>query len=163
MIILGIDPGTTSIGYALLEKKEGVLVLKECGLVKGGGLTESGLRNIHAQITNLIRQWKPAMLSVEKLFFAKNVKTAIAVAQVRGAILLTASLSQTRLCEYTPLEVKKAVTGHGRADKVEIEKILRMSVRGVGELRAKDDVFDAIAIALTAFLLENKTKVDLSR
>lgn len=157
MIILGIDPGTKSIGYALIKSEDKPRLL-EAGLISTTQKTNAGrLLEIHLAIRGLIIRWRPERISLERLFFAKNAKTAISVAEARGAILLTASLHHTKLFEYTPLEVKKAVTGRGRADKIEVEKILRLSLRGAEKIRAKDDVFDAMAIAFTNLLLEKRS------
>lgn len=154
MIILGIDPGTRLIGYGVLECGHGKPQLLASGLIDIPK-TEGGerLRAIQKGMENLFSQWRPDAISVEKLFFAKNVKTAISVAEARGIILLTASMQRTTLFEYTPLEVKKAVTGQGNADKTQVEKIIRLEIVGAKNLKARDDVFDAIAIAFTAHLL----------
>ncbi len=154
MIILGIDPGTTSIGYAVLSSENRVPRLLDSGLLSVASPSpEERILKTHEELSRLCVEWHPRAVAVEKLFFEKNRKTALAVSEVRGIILLTAVLQKITLFEYTPLEVKKSVTGHGRADKRQVEKMIRLSVGGAASLRAADDVFDAIGIALTAFLL----------
>ena len=150
MIILGIDPGTTAIGYSVADRQKGKIKILQTGLL---GVTspsaEGKLLEIHQGISSLIRRWKVEILAVERLFFAKNQKTALAVAEARGVILLTSALADLKVYEYTPLEVKKTITGDGRADKIQVQKILRLTIPEAKELKARDDVFDAMAVALT--------------
>src|SRR3989338_875515 len=154
MIILGIDPGTTAIGFAVLDCGAKKPIFLDAGLLDTALQPPDRFLRIHDAIRTLISRWKPSSVAVEKLFFEKNKKTVMAVAEARGIILLTVALQKTTLFEYTPLEVKKAVTGHGLADKMQVEKIIRISISGAESLKARDDVFDAIAIAFTAYLLE---------
>ena len=157
MIILGIDPGTTSIGYALLDCSARQPKLLEARLVP---LTASAMRpedrlmDIHREVKKIIEQWKPHAASVEKLFFAKNAKTAIAVAEARGVILLTAMLARIKVYEYTPLTIKKVVTGDGNADKMQVQKMVRLTLRETADLPSQDDVFDSIASALCCLYQE---------
>lgn len=156
MFILGIDPGTFSIGYSIL--KGGVKPhLEESGLVR---ITKKGgaerLKELYEGLRVLLKKWEPEAVAVEKLFFAKNTKTAISVSEARGVILLTTALAGLRPYEYTPLEVKKTVTGDGRADKIQIKKMVQLILPETRELRARDDVFDAIAVALTCHFKERR-------
>ena len=152
MIILGIDPGTTSIGYAIVENKKGVPLLNTAGLFRiRGAEKEERLRSLGQELASLLKNWRPSDLAIERVFLSRNQKTAMAVAEVRGAILLITSLAGLSAHEYTPLEVKKSVTGAGNADKLQVEKIVRLTIAGARDLRASDDVFDAIAVALTCF------------
>ena len=154
MIILGIDPGTTKIGFAFLDTTPTHPRLLKAGLLPiANKKREDRLLDIYESLTRLIADWNPGTMGVEKLFFDKNQKTAMAVAEARGIILLTAAIQKITLFEYTPLEVKQAVTGYGNAEKSAVEKIIRLSVPGARSLDAKDDVFDAIGIALTTHLL----------
>ena len=107
------------------------------------------MRAVYSQIQAVIKKWHPDRLSIEKLFFAKNAKTAIAVSETRGIILLTSILAGLTVFEYTPLEVKKTITGDGRADKRQIKKMIGLTLPQSAQIRGRDDVFDAIAIALT--------------
>lgn len=150
-IILGIDPGTTSIGYAAIERDRKP-ILREAGLIK---ITDQSaparLKKLHYEILELIKKWKPEFMATERLFFAKNAKTAMAVSEARGVILLTSSLAGINVLEYTPLEVKKAVTGDGKADKIQVKKMVQLVLPETATLKAQDDVFDAIALALTGY------------
>ena len=149
MLILGIDPGTTSAGYALLENRANKLKILAADLIKvNSPKEEERLEEIYNCVRNLIKDWNPKMLALERLFFTNNQKTAIEVAQARGVILLTAALAGLKVYEYTPLEIKKIVSGDGKADKSQIKKILGLTLPDVKNLKAADDVFDAIAVAL---------------
>lgn len=155
MLILGIDPGTTAVGYALLENKEGKQQVVLADLIHISSKNNEGrLVEIYKGIRSLLKNWHPKVLGIERLFFAKNQKTALAVAQARGVILLTAVLAGLKVYEYTPLEIKKAVSGDGRADKKQIKKILELTLPELKHLNISDDVLDAIAIALTCYYKE---------
>lgn len=157
MIILGIDPGTTSIGYSIIECKGGDIKLLKAGLfVIKTKKNESRLEELHYGILDLIKSWSPGVLATEKLFFAKNQKTALAVSESRGVILLTTTLARLKVYEYTPLEIKKTVTGDGSADKNQVEKMVRYTLKETRDLKLRDDVFDAIAVALTCYFRERQ-------
>ena len=149
MIILGIDPGTTAIGYAFIENPLAPRALTSGLLTIRADSAANRLKELHKELTALIDQWRPDVLAVEKIFFSRNVKTAIEVAQARGVILLTSSLAGLRVYEYTPLEVKKIITGDGNADKLQVKKMVQLTLKEMAQASARDDVFDAIAIALT--------------
>lgn len=154
MIILGIDPGTTAIGFAALQSGRPPRLL-EAGLFPITAPDPAQrLAELHRALTSLIARTKPEAVAVEKLFFAKNAKTAMAVAEARGAILLTAALHRVSVYEYAPAEIKKIVAGHGRADKKEVQKMVLMTMKETKTLRARDDVFDAIAVALACHFQE---------
>ena len=150
LIILGIDPGTVRVGYAVLETHNEPRVA-ECGLinVKSKDKIER-LAEISKTIKNIISRWGIDILSIEELFFFKNAKTAISVAEARGAIILTAIEAGLKVYEYTPLEVKQGVTGFGRADKKQVAKMVQL-LTGLETSRLSDDTTDAIAIALAAY------------
>ena len=154
MIILGIDPGTTAIGCAVVETAYKPRLLY-AGLISIRARDPGErLRELHVGLDALIKTWHPAIASVEKLFFAANTKTAIAVAQARGVILLTAALSGISVVEYAPREIKKALTGDGSADKKQMKKMVILTLPDAAGLRASDDVFDAIASALACCFQE---------
>ncbi len=158
MIILGIDPGTTSIGYAILDCSQKSPKLLEAKLLPMVMVApEERLVCVHREIKKLIDKWNPHAASVEKLFFAKNAKTAIAVSEARGVILLTAKLAGITVYEYTPLTIKKVVTGDGTADKMQVQKMVRLTLAETADLPAQDDVFDSIASALCCFYQEART------
>ncbi|MFY9463186.1 MAG: crossover junction endodeoxyribonuclease RuvC [Candidatus Sungiibacteriota bacterium] len=164
MIILGIDPGTTAIGFAVLESGRPPRLL-DAGLIP---ITKTNaaerLAELHHGLSRLIEGAKPSAAAVEKLFFSKNTKTAMAVAEARGAILLTAALARVSVYEYAPAEIKKVVTGNGAADKKAIQKMVMLTLPETANMRARDDVFDAIAAALTCHFMEfNKLMTDKGR
>lgn len=167
MIILGVDPGTTSAGFGVISSTPSLKLL-DCGLLKvSSNAHNSRLGELYKELYKLIKKWKPQALAVEKLFFAKNTKTALEVSEARGVVLLTTALAGLPVYEYTPLEVKKIVTGDGRADKRQLEKMVRLTLQETKDMKARDDVFDAIAVALTCHFNErnfnkifNKGKVE---
>lgn len=161
MLILGIDPGTTAIGYSVINAADrNTPRLLDAGMLRVRA-HESGerLREVHRELTALIGTWRPACASVEKLFFAANLKTAIAVSESRGVILLTCILAGLKVYEYSPLEIKKIVTGDGKADKKQMEKMVRLTIPDTAALGARDDVFDAIASALACCYLVSRKKI----
>ena len=154
MIILGIDPGSTTIGFGLIAANPTPAFL-HAGLVKITQVAdEDRLLELHRGMQDLISHWKPHAIAVEKIFFAKNAKTAIGVAQSRGVILLTAALAGLTLYEYTPLEVKKTITGSGTADKKQVQKMVQYTLPNAMDSALRDDVYDAVAIALTCHFRE---------
>lgn len=159
MIILGIDPGTTSIGYALIEgvRREPPRLM-DAGLFSISAAPRAAqLAELQDGLETLIRKWHPGTLATEKIFFAKNAKTALSVAEARGVILLTAQKAGLTLYEYTPLEAKKILTGDGRADKKQVHKMINLTLPETTALKARDDVFDAMALALACHF----TKVEI--
>ena len=153
MIILGLDPGTVAAGYAVITPEgpgNRTPRLSAAGLlaVRAQDPAER-LKELHQSLKKLIRRWKPGAVAVEKLFFAANAKTAMAVAEARGVLLLTAVLGGTIVYEYTPAEIKKTITGQGNADKPQVQKMIFLTLPETRRLKARDDVFDAIAAALT--------------
>jgi crossover junction endodeoxyribonuclease RuvC len=148
VIVLGIDPGTASLGYGVVERTAGRL--RE---VDHGCLTTSPdlslperLLAIHALVDELISLHQPDLLGVERLFFSRNVQTAFAVGQARGVVLLAAAQHGTPVREATPNEVKSAITGYGAADKEQVQRMVQL-VLGMSELPRPDDAADALAIA----------------
>ena len=148
MFILGIDPGTTAIGYALVARDTKPRLLGAGMVTITSHDTPGRLHDLYRELSAIIQQWKPDTLSVEKLFFAKNTKTAMDVSQSRGVVLLTAALAGLTVYEYTPLEIKKIVTGDGGADKTQIKKMVHLIFPDHKNLSGRDDMFDAIAAAL---------------
>jgi crossover junction endodeoxyribonuclease RuvC len=150
MITIGIDPGTATTGFSIVEKNhKGEIKLLDYGCIKtSAGLPMSiRLNQIAKDLKTLIKKWKPNHSSIEKLFFNKNVKTAITVAQARGVILQTLEENHIGQDEYTPLEVKSAVCGHGKADKKMVQEMIKI-ILGLSKVPKPDDAADAIALAL---------------
>lgn len=150
MLTLGIDPGTATTGYGLIAEKGDKLVFVRHGVVKTSS-TESSqirLRKIYTELKQLFLQHQPTHLAIEKIFFGSNAKTVIAVSQARGIALLVAAELKVPVAEYTPLEVKMALTGYGRADKKQIQQMVK-SLLGLSDIPRPDDAADALAIAIT--------------
>ena len=149
MIILGIDPGTAIAGYGILQSDG-----DELKLVTYGAITTPSdwqmprrLQHIYAELTALIAKYQPTDAVVEKLFFSKNVRTALSVGQARGVALLAAAQADVAIHEYTPLQVKQAVVGYGRADKNQVQQMVRMLLQ-LDTIPQPDDAADALAIAI---------------
>lgn len=159
MTILGIDPGTATVGYGIIEvKKKKELSCIGYGTIKTPSWMELSerLKRIEKEVAKIIRKYNPKIVAIEKLYFFKNVKTAISVSEARGVILLTASKKKIPILEFTPLEVKMSIVGYGKATKIQIQKMVK-SFLNLKEIPKPDDAADALALALCAhFLLEFK-------
>jgi crossover junction endodeoxyribonuclease RuvC len=151
MIVLGIDPGIAICGYGVVEEqRNGDLSMLAHGTIETPK-TDSVPKRLHTlrtELTALLRQWQPAEVAVEELFFATNAKTAIVVGQARGVVLLTLFECGTEIHEYTPLQVKQAVSGYGQADKKQMQEMVRLLLR-LDRVPKPDDAADALAIAIT--------------
>jgi crossover junction endodeoxyribonuclease RuvC len=149
MIVLGIDPGTAITGYGLVYEENG----QAAALAYGAITTPSGLPLpdrlilIQRDLAAVIAQHQPDQAAVELLFFNKNVRTALAVGHARGVVLLTLAQAGLPIYEYTPLEVKQAVTGSGRADKRQVQQMVALLL-SLSKIPKPDDAADALAIAL---------------
>lgn len=149
-IVLGIDPGTATTGYGVVgQDTRGNFTLLACGVIRTQPGVEMHLRlkEIFQDIQGLIREFHPDEVAVEKLFFGKNVTNAISVGQARGAVLLAAALQDLPLAEYTPAEVKQAISGYGNADKRQMQEMV-MRVLDLPSAPEPDDAADGVAIAL---------------
>ncbi|MEK7629978.1 MAG: crossover junction endodeoxyribonuclease RuvC [Patescibacteria group bacterium] len=150
MIILGIDPGTSRIGYGVIEKSNGKLIYLDAGLINIPSTQKTEkLMALEKNLGDLIDKFKPDLIGVEKIFFSNNQKTAIAVAEARGVILNTIAKKSILLAEFTPPEVKKAVTDDGRASKQAVAKMVNLFLN-LETRKILDDVTDALAIAIAA-------------
>ena len=150
MIVLGIDPGTRRIGYGLVEYLEGSVSLIDTGLLTIESKNDSdALGETKEQIKRIFKKFKPAILSIEKLFFMKNRKTAIQVAQARGVIISSAVEHGLEILEFSPNEVKLGITGYGLSDKKAVLKMVRLILREP-KLDVIDDASDALAVAIVA-------------
>jgi crossover junction endodeoxyribonuclease RuvC len=150
MRILGIDPGTGIIGFGCIEVGKKTPMLIDAGVIRTtiGDEAASRLAELFDSITELISDVRPDVASVEKLFFAQNVTTAMAVSQARGVILLALQQAKVSIVEYTPLQIKMAITGYGKAKKADIQEMVRLQL-GLAEVPKPDDCADALAAALT--------------
>lgn len=149
MLTLGIDPGTATTGYGLIAEENNKLVFVAHGIVSTSPKddAQTRLKQIYSSIKTIIAKHKPAVVAIEKLYFGANTKTAIAVGQARGVALLAAAEAITPVAEYTPLQVKMAITGYGRADKKQIQQMVK-ALLGLKEIPRPDDAADALAIAI---------------
>ncbi len=150
MIILGLDPGSTRVGYGLIKKNGNQFDFVESGLLKIASKDKSQrLLELEKSFEKLLKKYKPNIAAVEKLFFVKNMKTGLEVAQSRGVLTLLIARHKISLLEYTPSEVKMNVTGSGSADKKAVAKMAAKILR-IDAINGPDDISDAMAIALTA-------------
>jgi len=151
MKIIGIDPGFGRMGWGIIESKSGKITHLDNGCLETDRkiLFENRLKLIYEFVTGLIQKYQPDIVSVEELYFAANSKTAIEVAQARGVILLAASKLDIPISSYTPLQVKLAITGYGKADKRQIQ-IMVKSLLSLKSILKGDDAADALAVALTS-------------
>jgi len=151
VLVMGIDPGIERTGVSILSSNEtGKIELIFSKLIKTkSDLSHSKrLMNLYDELCNIIRSYNIDYASVEKLFFAKNVKTAMVVSEARGVILLAIEKSGIKIFEYTPLQVKQAIVGYGRSSKKQIESLIKMILKD-STIEAQDDVIDSMAIAIT--------------
>ncbi|MGN1042297.1 MAG: crossover junction endodeoxyribonuclease RuvC [Christensenellales bacterium] len=150
MIILGIDPGYATVGFGVLESNGSKHRAIEYGVIqtpKEESLPER-LAKISRGFDILIDKYNPDAIAIEELFFTNNQKTAILVAEARGAILLTVYAKCKKLYEYTPLQIKQAMTGYGKADKKQIQQMVKTYLK-LDSIPKPDDAADALAVALT--------------
>ncbi len=160
MLVLGIDPGTAITGYGLVEALGNKLKVVDYGCVRTPANTplEYRLQTIYAALVNLISQYNPDHLAIEELFFNKNVRTALSVGHARGVIILAAANAGLEVFEYTPLQVKQAVVGYGRADKAQVQFMVK-TLLCLSETPKPDDVADALAIAICHTHFYNSRKL----
>lgn len=149
MIILGIDPGIAIVGYSVVECKGNKFKAIEYGCIKtkAGVLFPDRIKTIYNRLIEIIDKYQPDDLAIEELFFNKNVKTAIKVGQARGVEILAAVNKGLSIYEYTPLQIKQAVVGYGRADKKQVQEMVKLLLN-LKEVPKPDDVADALAVAL---------------
>jgi len=150
MRIIGIDPGTGILGFGVIDVSGGKTQLVDAGVIRTPVKQDDAVRleTIYQELTDIIVQTKPQIMSVEKLFFARNVTTAMTVSQARGVVLLCARLAGLDIFEYTPMQIKQAITGYGKADKKQIQEMVRVLLK-LKEIPKPDDAADALAAALT--------------
>ncbi len=154
MRIIGIDPGTGILGFGVIEVIKGQLRLIDAGVITTPAHTPHDVRleDIYDSLTDIIAETKPDVMSIEKLFFAQNVTTAMTVAQARGVAMLAGRKGGLSISEYTPLQIKQTVTGYGKADKKQVQEMVRLQL-GLSEVPKPDDCADALAAAITHSLM----------
>ncbi len=150
MRILGIDPGTATTGFGVIDCKPGKYKMVDAGVIATPAKTpmEERLATIFDNMTEIIEEFSPQIMSVEKLFFAQNVTTAMTVSQARGVVLLAGAKAEMQIYEYTPLQIKQTITGYGKADKKQMQEMVRV-LMNLKEVPKPGDCADAIAAAIT--------------
>lgn len=149
MIILGLDPGIAITGYGIIQKERDALACGGFGCIKTRATHDAAerLHDLADQLSNIIQTSRPDTAAIEKIFFATNAKTVISVAQARGVVLETLTRFGIQIYEYTPLQVKQAVTGYGKAEKMQVQKMVKALLR-LDRIPKPDDAADALAIAI---------------
>lgn len=147
MITLGIDPGTTRIGYGVIDQDKNRLTCLDYGILKVGSDKLTGFKDAVKELEKLIKKHKPDQAGIEKLFFFKNQKTIMAVSEMRGVLLFTLAKNNIPVQEFTPLQVKQSVSAYGRAEKSQIQRVAQLLL-GLKEPIKPDDAADALAIAI---------------
>ena len=158
MRIIGIDPGTGILGFGVIDVAHGKTTLVTAGVIRTPAhtLLPERLEEIYEGITDIIAETKPTVMAIEKLFFSRNITTAISVAQARGVAMLTGRQAKLRIEEYTPNEIKQAVAGYGAAKKAQVQEMVRIQL-GLSEVPKPDDCADALAAAIMcAFALRGQ-------
>ena len=152
MRVLGLDPGTASTGYGIIDSIDGRLSLVTYGVIKtpAGESASIRLQSIYNELNNLIATYQPDSAGVEELFFGRNVTTAISVGQARGVLLLALANANIPIGEYSPPKIKDAVTGYGKADKAQVQLMVR-NLLDLEETPRPDDAADGLAVAITHF------------
>jgi crossover junction endodeoxyribonuclease RuvC len=158
MRIIGIDPGTGILGFGVIDVRANTLTVVDAGVITTPAHTplDERLEEIFDGLSGIVAETKPDVMSIEKLFFARNVTTAISVAHARGVAMLVGRKAKMPIAEYTPLQIKQTVTGYGKADKKQMQEMVRLQL-GLKEVPKPDDAADALAAAITHHLM-NRVK-----
>lgn len=164
MVILGIDPGTATTGFGVIktQKNKGLrpeVIDYGCILTSPKQTAGERLQIIHREILKLIKKYEPGALAIENVYFFKNLKTAMPVSEAKGVILLSAAQKKIPVYAFTPLQVKMTIAGYGRAEKKQVQKMIKILL-GLKEIPKTDDAADALGIALCcSFQRNNKIKL----
>ncbi len=155
MRIIGIDPGTGILGFGVVDFEGGTAKMVDAGAIKTPAHTplDERLEEIFDGLTDIIKDTKPSVMSIEKLFFARNVTTAMSVSHARGVAMLTGRKAKLEITEYTPMQIKQTLTGYGKADKKQVQEMVRMHL-GLRDVPKPDDCADALAAAITHYLMQ---------
>jgi len=156
MKIIAVDPGYERLGVAILEKENGkeILLFSECFKTSAKLTHSERLNLIGKELGEVIKKYKPEALAIETLFFAKNQKSAMQVAEARGVIMYEGKRNNLEIFEYSPMAVKIAVTGYGKSDKIQVTEMVKKLIKITKPIK-HDDEYDAIAIGLTFFAIES--------
>ncbi len=158
MRIIGIDPGTGILGFGVIDVKQGKTKLVTAGVIRTPAHTPlpDRLKEIYDSLTEIIEETEPTVMAIEKLFFARNVTTAMSVSHARGVAMLTGKQAGLTIEEYTPLQIKQSLTGYGKADKKQVQEMVRIHL-GLAEVPKPDDCADALAAAIMCgFMMRGK-------
>ncbi|HMS23974.1 MAG TPA: crossover junction endodeoxyribonuclease RuvC [Candidatus Saccharibacteria bacterium] len=149
MRILGIDPGTGILGFGVIDVEKNSMSLVDAGVIKTPVHEEDSVRleTIFDELSEIINDCRPTVMAVEKLFFSQNVTTAMSVSQARGVVLLLGKQNKMELYEYTPQQIKQALTGYGKAEKAQIQEMVRTILK-LKSIPKPDDAADALAAAI---------------
>lgn len=163
MRILGIDPGTGILGFGVIEVDESrhsSFVMVDAGVIRTPPHTahDERLEDIFKSLTEIIEATKPDACSIEKLFFSRNITTAMTVAEARGVAILATRLHGIPIFEYTPPQIKQTLTGYGKADKKQVQEMVRVQL-GLKDVPKPDDCADALAAAITYAVMRRTTEV----
>lgn len=155
MRIIGIDPGTGILGFGVIDIDGNKTKLVDAGVIKTPAHTplDERLEDIFDSLTDIIKETRPTVMSIEKLFFARNVTTAMSVSHARGVAMLTGRKAKLEIAEYTPMQIKQTLTGYGKADKKQVQEMVRMNL-GLKEVPKPDDCADALAAAITHYQMQ---------
>ena len=155
---MGIDPGLAIIGYGFITKAKNPKLIC-CGTIETRPKFEfkERLNIIYKELNKLIKKYKPDISAVEQIFFCKNVKTAMNVGHARGIIILTLNQNKIPIYEFTPLQIKQAITSYGQASKKQVAEMVKLSLN-LNKIPKKDDISDALATALTCLYYNNRIK-----
>lgn len=150
MRIIGIDPGTGILGFGVVDAIAGKTKMVTAGVIRTPAHTplDERLEDIFDNLTDVIEETKPDVMSIEKLFFARNVTTAMSVAHARGVAMLAGRKAKLKIAEYTPLQIKQTLTGYGKADKKQVQEMVRLQLK-LRDVPKPDDCADALAAAIT--------------
>lgn len=154
MRIIGIDPGTGILGFGVVDVVRGSYRMVDAGVITTPAHTPLDIRleEIFDGLTEIIASTQPAVMSIEKLFFSQNITTAMSVSHARGVAMLTGRKARLQLAEYTPQQIKQTLTGYGKADKKQVQEMVRMHL-GLRDVPKPDDCADALAAAITHALM----------
>jgi crossover junction endodeoxyribonuclease RuvC len=149
MKVLGIDPGTARVGWGVVEEVNGNLKSEEFGTIETSAKRklENRLEEIFHQVSDIIKKTSPDIVAIEEIFYCKNQKTVIAVSQARGVIILAAAMREIEISEHTPMQVKEAVVGYGRAEKNQVQEMVKAILK-LETIPRLDDTADALAVAI---------------
>jgi len=149
LVILGVDPGLADTGFGVIEKQGSYLKMIDYGCIKTKAKIPTAIRltEIYQNLNKLIKKFKPDIIAIEQLFFCKNVKTALAVGQARGVIVLAGGKNNLIIHEFTPLQVKQALTTYGKASKNQVQQMVKV-ILNLKNIPKPDDAADALAIAV---------------